>query len=250
MSALRLRRLPGPHQECGSAESTVSLIRILLLFEAMLYSAVTPVLPHYAQTLHASKPAIGLLAASYPAGMLPGSLLAGWLATRGSVRRTTVVGLLIFSVSIAAFGFATNIVALDALRFIQGAACGFVWGGGLAWVISVAPRERRGEVLGTVIGAAIFGTMLGPVLGNARGRARHPGRVPGVGVVAIGLALWTLEHPEPRKGRADRPHAAARAGRQPLIVLGFWLILLEAATSAPRHAAAPAAVTVRRLRDA
>ena len=39
---------------------------------------------------------------------------------RGGVRRTTLVGLLVFAVSAAAFGFGTDIVALDALRFVQG----------------------------------------------------------------------------------------------------------------------------------
>jgi MFS family permease len=77
-----------------------------------------------------------------------------------------MVGLLMFAVSITAFGFASNIVALDALRFVQGSACGCLWSGGLTWVIAVAPRERRGELLGTAIAAAIFGTILGPVMGT------------------------------------------------------------------------------------
>lgn len=231
MSALRSRRATrGPHSELGSARATVTLIGALLLFEAMLYSAVTPVLPHYQQTLHASKAAIGVLVAAYPAGMIPGSLLAVWLATRAGVRRTTVVGLLIFSLSIAAFGFATNIVALDALRFVQGAACGFVWGGGLAWVIAVAPRERRGEILGTVIGAAIFGTILGPVLGTAAVALGTEVVFTAVGVIALALAFWTLEHPEPQQAE-PATHTPLRAlARNPKIVLGFWLILLEAAT--------------------
>src|SRR5205807_5790609 len=114
--------------------------------------------------LHASKPAVGVLAGAYPAGILPGSLIGAWIARRGRVRRATLIGLLLFAVSISAFGFGTSILTLDALRFIQGAACGFIWGGGLTWVIAVAPRERRGQVLGSVIGAAIFGTLLGPVL--------------------------------------------------------------------------------------
>ena len=80
--------------------------------------------------------------------MLPGALLGGWIATRFGVRRTTLVGLLLFSASIIAFGFGTDIVTLDVMRFVQGIACGCIWSGGLTWVISVAPRERRGELLG------------------------------------------------------------------------------------------------------
>ena len=117
------------------------LIRVLLGFESVLYSVLTPVLPHYAHAFGASKPAIGVLAAAYPAGMLPGSLLGGWIATRAGVRRTTVVGLLLFTVAIVAFGFGSDIVALDGLRFVQGIACGCIWGGGLAWVIAISPAS-------------------------------------------------------------------------------------------------------------
>ena len=42
------------------------VISVLLGFEAMMYSTVAPILPHYAREFGASKPAIGLLAASYP----------------------------------------------------------------------------------------------------------------------------------------------------------------------------------------
>src|SRR5438105_5690925 len=121
----------------GPEWRTVVLIRVLLGFESVLYSVVTPVLPHYAHEFAASKPAIGLLAAAYPAGMLPSSVLGGWLATPPGVRRATVVGLLLFTVAIVAFGFGSDIAVLDGLRLIQGIACGFIWGGGLAWVIAV-----------------------------------------------------------------------------------------------------------------
>jgi MFS family permease len=212
---------------------TVVLIRVLLLFEAAMYSAVTPVLPHYAHELHASKPAVGVLAASYPAGMIPGSLLGAWVATRAGVRRTTLIGLLLFAVSIAAFGFATDIVTLDALRFVQGAGCGFIWGGGLTWVIAVAPRERRGTVLGSVIGAAIFGTLLGPILGTLAVTVGTRPVFALVGAVSIGLAAWTVRHPEP-PAPADAAEPAATPVRAVLtnrhILVASWLILLEAAT--------------------
>ena len=173
------------------------LISVLLGFEAMLYSTVTPMLPHYAREFGASKPAIGVLAASYPAGMIPGSLLGGWIATRAGVRRTTIVGLLMFTVSIVAFGFATDMAALDRLRFVQGTACGCIWGGGLAWVIAIAPRGRRGEMLGSVMASAIFGTLLGPILGTLAVAVGTEIVFTCVGGVSLALTAWTLQHPEP-----------------------------------------------------
>ena len=232
MCLLRSRLEAVKYGRQDPARGTVVLVRVLLLFESAMYSAITPVLPHYAHVLGASKPAVGVLAGAYPAGIIPGSLLGAWIATRAGVRRTTVIGLLLFAVSIAGFGFATSIVTLDALRFIQGAGCGFIWGGGLTWVIIVAPRERRGAMLGSVIGAAIFGTLIGPVLGILAVTIGTGPVFAVVGASAVGLAVWTARHPEPVR---QAPSAETRSplrdmARSPLIRLGSWLILLEAAT--------------------
>lgn len=230
MTALRLRRWRPAARGLDPEQRTIGLIRVLLGFEAVLYSALAPVLPHYAHEFGASKPAIGVLAASYPAGMIPGALLGGWIATRAGVRRTTVTGLLLFTVAIVAFGFGSNLVELDGLRFVQGIACGCVWGGGLAWVIAISPRERRGEALGSVFASAIFGTLIGPVLGTVAVATGTAVVFACVGGVSLALTAWTLRHPEP-------PRAALGAGApllvlasDPRILLGCWLILLEACT--------------------
>jgi MFS family permease len=184
---------------------------------------------------------VGVLAGAYPAGIIPGSLIGAWIATRAGVRRTTIVGLLLFAVSIAGFGFGTSIVTLDVLRFIQGAGCGFIWGGGLTWVITVAPRERRGAMLGSVIGAAIFGTLIGPVLGILAVTVGTGPVFAVVGASAVGLAVWTARHPEPvRQVRSAETSSPLRdMARNPLIRLGSWLILLEAATIGATSALLP-----------
>ena len=241
MCLLRSRLEAARTSRQDPAHSTVVLVRVLLLFESAMYSAVTPVLPHYAHALHASKPAVGVLAGAYPAGIIPGSLIGAWIATRAGVRRTCLIGLLLFAVAIAGFGFATSILTLDALRFLQGAGCGFIWGGGLTWVIAVAPRERRGAMLGSVIGAAIFGTLLGPVLGTLAVTVGTGPVFAVVGVIAFALAIWTAGHPEPA------PQARAAETETPLrdmlrssrIRLGSWLILLEAATIGATSALLP-----------
>lgn len=207
---------------------TVVLIRVLLGFESVLYSVLTPVLPHYAHAFAASKPAIGVLAASYPAGMLPGSLLGGWLATRVGVRRTTALGLLLFTGAIVAFGFGSDLVVLDGLRFIQGIACGCIWGGGLAWVIAIAPRERRGEVLGSVLASAIFGTLVGPLLGTVAVAAGTAVVFACVGGVSLALTGWTLGHPEPPPAALGEGAPLRVLARDPRMALGCWVILLEA----------------------
>ena len=228
MTALRSRLPRSAPRALDPDRRTIVLIRFLLGFEAVLYSAVTPILPHYEHIFGASKPAIGVLAAAYPAGMIPGSLLGGWIATRTGVRRTTVVGLLLFTGATVAFGFGSDIESLDGLRFIQGIACGCIWGGGLAWVIAISPRERRGEMLGSVFASVIVGTVIGPVLGTVAVASGTAVVFTCVGAVALALTAWTLQHPEPPRaalGVGTRLRTLARDRR---IVLGLWVILLEA----------------------
>jgi MFS family permease len=233
MSALRVRlRQAGVLAPGGTGPegSIVTLVRILLLFEASLYSAVTPVLPHYAHVLGASKPAVGVLTAAYPAGLIPGSFLGGWLAVRLGVKRATLFGLLLFAASAIPFGFGTDLATLDILRFVQGVASGCIWGGGLTWVIAVAPRHRRGEVLGSTIGAAILGTLLGPVLGTLAVAVGTGIVFSLVGAVSVALAFWTGRLPEPAAPEAGPRTSLRSLVGNPRIVLGFWLILLEACT--------------------
>jgi MFS family permease len=230
MSALRNRRFAPARRERGPEQPTVLLVQALVLFESIMYSVVTPVLPHYAHSLGASKSSIGLLVAAYPAGMLPGALLGGWIATRFGVRRTTLVGLLLFSASSIAFGFGTDIATLDAMRFVQGIACGCIWSGGLTWVIAVAPRERRGEVLGSVIAAAIFGTILGPVMGTAAVALGTDVVFTFLGAICIVLAAWTFRHPQPPPAETGGGAPLRALRSSPSMMLGLWLVLLEAGT--------------------
>ncbi len=228
----RLRRLPSH----DSLAPLIRTIRTLLLFESMMYSALTPVLPHYARVLHAGKPALGILVAGYPAGLIPGALLGGWLAARQGVRRTTIAGLVGFGIAIAGFGLASQIVALDLLRVAQGAFCGLIWGGGLTWLIAAVPVARRGAAIGGAIGAATFGTLLGPVLGTLA-EAIGPGiAFCATGAVSLALAAWAASHSEPARtgqGSGDRParpiaaqlRAAMAAGG---FSMGTWLIMLDA----------------------
>ena len=250
MTLPRLRRptddpVPAPERRL------TTLVRVLLGFESAMYSAVTPVLPHYAHALHASKPAIGLLAAAYPAGLIPGALLGGWVAARAGVRATTLAGLLAFGVAVGAFGFAAQLDALDALRVVQGLFCGLIWGGGLTWVIAAVPRERRGTALGGVIGAATFGTLLGPLLGTVAVAAGTRPVFVATGVVALALAAWTRRHPDPaHDGTPARSTNRARVASAPARVataalrsrglrLGTWLITLEAVTFGATNALLP-----------
>ena len=127
-------------------------------------------LPHYAHEFGASRPALGLLVPPIRRARFPARCRR---LDRDARRRAQngVVALLMFTVSIVPFGFATDIATLDALRFAQGAACGCIWG----WRADLGGRgnitsERRSEVLGSVFGSGDLRDVAGTGRRDTRSR--------------------------------------------------------------------------------
>jgi MFS family permease len=137
----------------------------MILFDVAFYSAIAPLLPDYVSDLDLSKAEAGVLSAAYAAGTLLASLPAGLLATRAGPRRTVLVGLALLSLSSLVFGFGDNVALLDVARFSQGVSGALIWSGALTWLITTAPPERRGSVIGTALGTAVAGALIGPALG-------------------------------------------------------------------------------------
>lgn len=145
------------------------LASVMIFFDVTFFAAIAPLLPQYVNDLGLSKGEAGLLSAAYAAGTLFGSLPAGFVASRMGPRRTVIIGLLTLGCSSVVFGFAEDIVLLDAARFIQGIAGALIWSGALTWLITSAPEEKRGSVIGTALGTAVAGALLGPLLGAVAG---------------------------------------------------------------------------------
>lgn len=141
------------------------LASAMVFFDVVFFSAIAPLLPDYVADLGLSKAQAGVLSASYAAGTLLFSLPAGLLAAHAGPRRTVIGGLLLLGVASVAFGFAHEFLLLDLARFTQGAAGALIWSGALTWLVTTAPPEHRGSVIGTALGTAVAGALFGPALG-------------------------------------------------------------------------------------
>jgi MFS family permease len=204
------------------------LVAAVVLVDTMFFAAVAPLLPHFRDELDLSKTAAGVLTAAYPAGTFAGSVPAGWLAARWGVKPTLLLGLGLLGVTSLVFAFANTIEVLDAARFVQGMGGACMWAAGMAWLVSAAPVERRGELIGSALGAAIVGVLFGPVLGGAASVVGQEVVFSGVAVGAVGLAAWAWTTPGVPPAPSPGARAVLRALTRRDVLAGFWVFSLPA----------------------
>jgi MFS family permease len=191
----------------------IVLASTMVFFDVAFYAAIAPLLPDYVAEFDLSKAEAGVLAASYAAGTLLASLPAGLVATWAGPRRTVIGGLLLLGCSSLVFGFAHEIVLLDAARFAQGVAGALIWSGALTWLITTAPPERRGSVIGTALGTAVAGALVGPILGAIAAEVGTEAVFGAVLGIALLLAAFASRLPE-----------AGPPERQPLREVGATML--------------------------
>jgi MFS family permease len=174
------------------------LASVMVFFDVTFYSAIAPLLPSYVAEFGLSKAEAGILSAAYAAGTLVASLPAGLMATRFGPRRSVIGGLMLLGLSSLVFGFAHDVALLDAARFVQGISGALIWSGALTWLITTAPDDRRGAVIGTALGTAVAGALVGPALGAI---AAEVGTEPVFGsvlLITLILAFFASRLPEAR----------------------------------------------------
>jgi predicted MFS family arabinose efflux permease len=206
------------------------LLAALVVCEVMFFSALAPLLPHYARQLHLSKSAAGLLSASYAIGTLVFAIPAGILVARIGARRATIASATLLAGASVAFGLSRSVQALDTARLLQGTAGSGVWAGSLTWLAGSTPAERRGEAVGAILGIGIAGALLGPVIGSVS-ELTDPRAVFGaVALLIFALAALSAATPEPLEAHGTAAGGVLRALRgDPRLLAGMWFTGLSAA---------------------
>ncbi len=136
--------------------------------------SVLPVLPRYIHgPIGAGDVAVGVVIGAYAVtGLLLRPVAGRFADTRGR-KPTVLVGAMLVALSGLLYLPALGIAGLIVARLILGAGEGAVYTAGSAWIVDLAPEERRGRVLGlyglAVWGGLSVGPLLGEVLLNAGG---------------------------------------------------------------------------------
>jgi MFS family permease len=195
------------------AVAAYPLLLALGALDATGYSVIVPVAPAIASETGAGPATVGLLVASFPAGMVAGFALAGLLLRAIGPRLLLTVSLTV--VALGALGF----VAGDSLtlyfpsRLVMGVGSGGIWIGVMFATLDRWPGQEY-VCMSRVFAAYSVGGLIGPALG-AFGGIRGPFLAYlAVVTLAIPMVLLVPEPPRRRAYGADRTALRAR---------GFWV---------------------------
>jgi MFS family permease len=201
------------------------MLSAVVAVDTMFYTALAPLLPHFATSYGLGKGGAGVLAALYAAGVLVASVPGGMAASRLGPKKAVLLGVALTALASFAFGLATDKWMLGAARLAQGIGSAFSWAGALAWLVAMAPPQRRGTVIGTTMGAAVFGALLGPVVGAIATVAGVRPTFIGVSVAGFALLAWISSRP----GVPANPQPLSVLRRADARLLGaLWLLVLPA----------------------
>jgi MFS family permease len=209
----------------------VLVIGTVMFVDTMFYAVIAPLLPGLAHELRLSKLSAGVMTASYPIGMLLGSLPGGLLAARAGPRLTVCTGLALLGISTIAFAFLRDAAPLDAARFVEGVGGACSWAGGLAWIVAETPPGRRGALIGGALGAAIAGALFGPVIGTVASATGRPLTFGALAVVVALLLAVTRALPTGHVRSEQGLGSVSSALRRPGIATSMWLTAVPAIAS-------------------
>ena len=206
---------------------SLALTSTIIAVDAMLFTALTPLIPGYAAEFGLDKGGAGLLLAAFGVGALVGGLASGYAATWFGPKPLVVAGLALLSLASVAFALAGDPWTLGLSRFAQGLASTTTWAGALAWVALRAPAGRRGEVIGTVFGVAVAGAVIGPMFGAVAHAIGIRASFLTVAAVALTMAfVAALSQSGPRDVRTRG--ALGQVLRDPRYLGALWLNTLPA----------------------
>jgi MFS family permease len=213
-------------RQSSAVRRLLFLTGAVVFVDTLFFAALTPLLPHFAQSLDLGKTGAGVLSAAYPAGAFLGAIPSALVAGRVGVKPTAVIGLTLIAACTILFGIADQAWLLDLARFAQGLASAFSWTGALGWLVAAAPPGRRGRLIGNAFAMAVAGALFGPVIGGIASIAGIGWTFGAVGLASFGLVAWAALTPGETGEEPQSPLHLMRALGDREILAAAWFVLL------------------------
>jgi len=230
----RFGRLPA-RPAITPARTAFAGIFVVTALGLLSIGATLPVLPRYVKgPLGGGDLEVGLVTGAFAITGLACRPIAGRLADSHGRKVVVIAGALSTTVSALLYFVPAGVPGLIVARLFLGAGEGAVYTAGSAWVVDMAPPERRGRIIG-LYGLAIWGGLaLGPPIGELILHATDYGAVWAFAAAAPLLgALLALRIPEnfvPHPGVDEARGWISREALRP--GLGLTLAIVGYATMA------------------
>lgn len=143
---------------------TVAPIYGLFLLETLVWIAIVPLAPTFADEFGLSGVETGMILAASSLAALVVALPLGVLADRFGARQVTIASACLFTLATLGQGLADDFWSLLAARTAFGIAFGALWGAGASWLSNSLSDDRRAGALAAATTVAGVGFTLGPVL--------------------------------------------------------------------------------------
>ncbi|MGA0121823.1 MAG: MFS transporter [Gaiellales bacterium] len=215
-----------------------------MFVDALLYLAIVPLLPWYADRFDLTKFGAAVLLAGYPIAFLVTVTPAGWLAGRLGPRRVVIAGSGFFLAATVLFAWAPSGEALIAARLLQGIGGGVGWAAAMAWLTGNTPPERRARAVGAISGVNAAGAVAGPMLGALADVVSPLVAFSIAGVLGAGALVLAVIAPAGARMPHDPPlhRTVGRLLRHPLVLASLAFALADAVGIAAVDLLAPLAL--------
>ncbi|WP_336773852.1 MFS transporter [Paenibacillus sp. MMO-58] len=192
----------------------ILMFNLLLVFTGI--GLVIPIMPKFMETLGITGGIVGLLVAAFSLTQLLFSPLAGRLSDKFGRKRMIVIGMLVFAVSEAMFGFAESSVLLFVSRLLGGISAAMIMPAVMAYAADITTKEERASGMGFINAAITTGFIIGPGIGGyiAEFGIRAPFYAAGVaGVLAAVINLIILPESKPVQDEATETLVSGKEQR-------------------------------------
>ncbi len=207
------------------ARAAYPLLLALGALDATGYSVIVPVAPAIADATDAGPATIGLLVASFPAGMVVGFALAGSVVRRRGARALLVGSLALVAFGALGFVLGDSLAIYFAARLLMGLGSGGIWIGVTFDTLERWPGQEY-LCMSRIFAAYSVGGLIGPTLG-AFGGIRGPFLAYlALLLAALPLVLLVGEPQTRREFAADRAVLRTRGFRVASAAILFAVLAL------------------------
>jgi MFS family permease len=209
---------------------SVAPIYALIFLETLVWIAIVPLAPTFADELDLSGLEAGMILAAASLAALVVAFPLGLLADRLGARSVTIASACLFTLATFGQGLADEFWSLLLARAAFGVAFGALWGAGASWLSDSLTESSRAGALAAAATVAGLGFTTGPVLAGGLADAYDTGTPFLVVGVAAALATVFLVVAAPAAtGEVTRQRLRemlAAAGRDRLVLAGIAIIVL------------------------